>query len=176
VSSGPAPGSVAWLVRSGQDALFAAVGLAVTATESLPALVDKGRTELENRLRLPRTIGAVVISQAERQIRRRFGSRFSPSAPAPPPHPAPPAPSDAAPQSAPGHVTVQTPPPAVVELAIPEYDSLSASQVVRRLAGLSADELSAVATYESSTRKRRTVLSRIAQLQGGGSPSSSDPD
>lgn len=50
-------------------------------------------------------------------------------------------------------------------LAIPGYDSLSASQVVQRLAGLSVEELQAVRDYESATRGRRTILARISQLQ-----------
>ena len=49
-------------------------------------------------------------------------------------------------------------------LAIPDYDSLSASQVMPRLEGLNADELEAVRTYEASTRGRRTILNKIAQL------------
>jgi hypothetical protein len=53
------------------------------------------------------------------------------------------------------------------ELAIPGYDSLSASQVVQRLAGLAAAELEAVRTYEASGRGRRTILTRISQLQTG---------
>lgn len=53
-------------------------------------------------------------------------------------------------------------------LAIPGYDALSASQVVQRLAGLATDELEAVRTYEAATRGRRTILNRIAQLQGPG--------
>jgi hypothetical protein len=51
-------------------------------------------------------------------------------------------------------------------LAIPGYDSLSASQVVQRLAGLSLAELAAVGEYEAATRGRRTILARVAQLQG----------
>src|SRR5947207_3364384 len=53
-------------------------------------------------------------------------------------------------------------------LAIPGYDALSASQVVQRLAGLAAEELEAVRTYEVATRGRRTILNRIAQLQAPG--------
>ena len=51
-------------------------------------------------------------------------------------------------------------------LAIPGYDSLSASQVVSRLAGLTAPELDDVAAYEAANRGRRTVMTRIRQLQG----------
>ena len=54
----------------------------------------------------------------------------------------------------------------VAELAIPSYDSLSASQVVQRLAGLSYDEVAAVRAYEAGTRGRRTILSRAEQLLG----------
>lgn len=50
-------------------------------------------------------------------------------------------------------------------LAIPDYDSLSASQVVPRLESLQDDELEAVRGYEASTRGRKTILSKIAQLQ-----------
>jgi hypothetical protein len=51
------------------------------------------------------------------------------------------------------------------QLAIPGYDSLSASQVVQRLAGLSKDELEAVGAYESAHRARRTILTRVNQLK-----------
>lgn len=55
--------------------------------------------------------------------------------------------------------------PDVGSLPIPEYDSLSASQVVSRLRGLDADALEAVRQYEAATRGRKTVLSKIQQLQ-----------
>jgi len=57
-----------------------------------------------------------------------------------------------------GHV------PQVASLAIPGFDTLSASQVVQRLDGLSRSELVAVRTYETSSRGRRTILSRVDQL------------
>jgi hypothetical protein len=50
-------------------------------------------------------------------------------------------------------------------LAIPDYDNLSASQVVPRLDGLTADELEAVRRYERKHRHRKTILNRVAQLQ-----------
>lgn len=56
--------------------------------------------------------------------------------------------------------------PSAEGLAIPGYDSLSASQVVQRLAGLSQDELVAVGEYESAHRGRRTILTRVGQLKG----------
>lgn len=57
------------------------------------------------------------------------------------------------------------PSPAVDDLAIPDYDSLSALQVVDRLPGLTPDELEAVRAYEAAHRGRKTILNKAAQLQ-----------
>ncbi len=57
-----------------------------------------------------------------------------------------------------GHV------PEVGSLAIPGFDTLSASQVVQRLDGLSRSELVAARAYETANRGRRTILSRVDQL------------
>ena len=62
-----------------------------------------------------------------------------------------------------GHAPV---PPAAADLAITDYDSLSASQVVTRLEGLAVDELEAVRAYEATHRGRKTILNKVAQLQG----------
>jgi hypothetical protein len=59
----------------------------------------------------------------------------------------------------------ETPVAAVDDLAIPDYDGLSASHVVNRLAGLTTDELEAVRRYEAANRGRKTILSKVAQLQ-----------
>jgi len=56
---------------------------------------------------------------------------------------------------------------ALPSLAIPGYDSLSASQVVQRLAGLSHNELIEVREHEQSHRHRRTILNRVEQLLSG---------
>lgn len=50
------------------------------------------------------------------------------------------------------------------KLAIPGYDSLSASHVVQRLGGLSHDELEEVRDHELAHRHRRTILNRVDQL------------
>ncbi len=57
-----------------------------------------------------------------------------------------------------GHV------PEVGTLAIPGFDTLSASQVVQRLDGLTRSELVSVRAYETASRRRRTILSRVDQL------------
>jgi hypothetical protein len=51
------------------------------------------------------------------------------------------------------------------DLAIPDYDGLSASHVVNRLGGLAPAELEAVRAYEAANRGRKTILSKVAQLQ-----------
>jgi hypothetical protein len=57
-----------------------------------------------------------------------------------------------------------------VDRAIPDYDILAASQVVRRLDGLGHQELRAVIRHEGATRGRRTILHRAEQLLGGTGP------
>lgn len=53
---------------------------------------------------------------------------------------------------------------AEADLAVPDYDSLAASQVVPRLAMLSPEDLRDVLVYEQSHRHRQTILNRVAQL------------
>jgi hypothetical protein len=54
----------------------------------------------------------------------------------------------------------------LVEQALADYDTLSASQVVRRLESLGPDVLRAVHRHEASHRNRRTILNRTSQLLG----------
>jgi len=49
-------------------------------------------------------------------------------------------------------------------LAIPDYDELSASQVVDRLDGLAPSALDAIRAYEGAHRGRATILGKIEQL------------
>lgn len=173
------------------DLLFyAPLGLAVTAAEEVPKLAEKGRRQFTSRWNTARMVGQFAVAQGRQQAARRFAS--PPDAPRPSsatPEAAPPE-AVTAPVAAPEEEqpTPEAPaggrPPAVSpapagsdgagpdgavpradELAIPGYDSLSASQVVQRLAGLSPSELDAVRRYEAGTRGRRTILTRVAQLQ-----------
>lgn len=68
-------------------------------------------------------------------------------------------------------ISVPSPAPASdadgANLAIPGYDSLSASQVVQRLPGLDAADLRQVLAHESAHRHRRTILNRVGQLLEG---------
>jgi len=63
-----------------------------------------------------------------------------------------------------GESTTASAAPKVATLGIPDYDELSASQVVERLDGLQAGELDAVRAYEEAHRSRRTILYKIEQL------------
>jgi hypothetical protein len=53
-------------------------------------------------------------------------------------------------------------------LAIPDYDELSASQVVDRLDGLAPSALDAIRSYETAHRGRATILGKIEQLGHSG--------
>jgi hypothetical protein len=103
----------------------------------------------------------------------------APPSPAAPPAPeaTPEAPTAApvAPSSAPAAPTVSDPPvppdaawkadvAAADALPIPDYDELSASQVVERLDGLDRESLDAIRRYETAHRGRNTILGKIAQL------------
>lgn len=97
-----------------------------------------------------------------------------PGAPATPTPPAPPSPptvsvprapdAPASDAGGPGPAAPAPPPPAVGTLPIPDYDELSASQVVERLDGLDRDALDSIRRYEAAHRGRNTILGKIAQL------------
>jgi hypothetical protein len=72
--------------------------------------------------------------------------------------------SEAKKAAARANAAVKSATPAVDVLPIPDYDSLSASQVVSRLRGLTPGQLDAVRAYESGTRNRKTILNRVQQL------------
>jgi hypothetical protein len=78
------------------------------------------------------------------------------------PEPAAPSPSASSRQA--GESTAASTAPTAATLGIPDYDELSASQVVERLDGLQAGELDAVRAYEEAHRARRTILYKIEQL------------
>jgi hypothetical protein len=96
------------------------------------------------------------------------GLATDPEAGAPPsttptaaPSPSPVAPPPAPPAPVPAAVTET---PSVESLSIPDYDELSASQVIERLEGLDTASLEAIRVYETQHRGRNTILGKIAQL------------
>lgn len=177
--------------------LFAPVGLALSAKELLPDLVERGRQQVSGQVGIARMLGKLAVRQGQVEAEKAFDrartqaqdalDQLGGQGPGGPP-PGPPATPDRPRRAAKVPATKGRPAPvpgppspnpvpvrgparpradgAPTELAIPDYDSLSASQVVPRLSGLSPDELEAVRLHESAGRGRKTILSRVAQLQG----------
>jgi hypothetical protein len=146
--------------------VYVPVGLALSARELVPELARRGRERVTGQVTQARIIGQFAVQQGQVQAGKAFtkaradaqdrltdlGATPQPAAEATS-APAPPAPRAA------------TSGPEGGDLAIPGYDSLSASQVLPRLEGLAAAELEAVRAYEAAHRGRKTILGRIAQLQ-----------
>lgn len=169
--------------------VYAPVGLALSARDLVPGLVERGRRQVDPQVGVARMVGQMAVSQgrsqAEKALEHAVASAqatleqlgvLDHSEPSPDPEasstpatspPPPPPPSDGpivAPPAPPVPRTGNG--PAAAGLAIPDYDSLSASQVLPRLSSLSNDELEAVRAYEHAHRGRKTILNKIAQLQG----------
>jgi hypothetical protein len=156
------------------DALvYLPAGLVVAVADEIPKLAALGRDHLGVRVSSARAVGAFAVQAGKDELVRRSerlwrGSGGRPSSPSPASTSAPAGPGrpGSAPSPAPsatagggnGHV------PPVSALAIPGFDTLSASQVVQRLDGLNRVELVSVRAYEASTRGRRTILNRVDQL------------
>ncbi len=146
--------------------VYAPLGLAVTARTQLPDMVAKGRAQIEGQVTVARFIGQFAVKQGRVEVEKRLKAITDPPAPAPEPVRPPVAEPDPAVGETPPVASAATAPaPPAADLAIPGYDALSASQVVQRLAGLAPAELEQVRAYEAATRGRKTVLTKITQLQ-----------
>jgi len=153
------------LVEEALDLLvYAPVGLISSSLEELrpdriPTLAEHGRGRIRRLLTNARVVGNFTIATGRRVFEAELGRWRPPGSERT-------TDTELAPQSAsaePEPASPWRPPPT---LAIPDYETLSASQVVRRLDGLGPDELEAVYHYEATTRHRGTILHRIQQLQG----------
>ena len=151
-------------LRRGFDVcLGTPIGVAVSVAEEIPELLAEGRRRIELQLGNALFVGRFVVSQKQRELSARLDALLSSGAQ----HQADEADDTAEPpQASPGP---ERPAPdaaatAIVAGALADYDTLSASQVVRRLESLGPDELDAVRRYEASTRNRRTILNRAGQL------------
>ncbi|HEX2700224.1 MAG TPA: hypothetical protein VHM89_08500 [Acidimicrobiales bacterium] len=189
--TGPEPDPKSPVARAVDLLIHAPLGVLVTARDELPRLIAKGRQEATG----ARFVGKMAVDMGHREagkLVRQATERLADLGLVPDPRrasqaageaPDPPstaeadagAPPDAATPAAAGPApadegsSAAEPPlrPPADALAIPGYDSLSAPHVVQRLDGLSDEELEAVRLYESATRGRKTILSRIAQIQTG---------
>lgn len=171
--------------------VYAPAGLVLTAMEDLPDLAAKGRSRLELQFRNAHVIGRMVVGLGQRDLAQRLERvRNRSGAPGPPGAPAPPLSLHREPGTSPGGARAgggtwpvgaaadpateastfpadpEDPGSEEVDAAIAGYDTLSASQVVRRLDGLGPTDLMAVVRHESATRGRRTILHRAQQLLG----------
>jgi hypothetical protein len=161
--------------------LYAPVGLAMTAREELPKLIEKGRQQVSGQVAMAKMMGQYAVREGRKEADKAVKQASStlqdlgviPGRPAEPdPDVRTVIPTEAVEKPAPSPVPgtngkAHGPKRSADGLAIPGYDALSASQVVQRLAGLAPPELEAVRDYEAATRGRRTILSRVAQLQTG---------
>jgi hypothetical protein len=166
-------------------ALYAPVGVLVALRDDLPKHVRQGRQAVENRVQLARFIGELAVQQGRKELGKRIEASRQAAADA-----AAAAAAerdehadevvsvdavlavDASPMIDPvlaaddAVAAAATPTPD--ELPIAEYESLAAIHVVERLSSLHPDELEDVRRFEATHRARRTVLAKIAQLQGDG--------
>jgi hypothetical protein len=164
--------------------VYAPIGLALTARELLPTLVEKGRDRVETQVNNARVMGQYAVQMGRQEAARRAeaaakqatdvlsdvlgsgrSSQRPPTAMASTPPASPSATNGSVPTPVPDVTVASGPVPEPASLAIPDYDSLAASQVVQRLSALDAQELEAVAAYETAERGRKTILSKVAQLQ-----------
>jgi hypothetical protein len=158
--------------------VYAPIGILFEGSSLLPELVAKGKSQVA----LARMMGQFAVGEAQKRANGAasklqdqaagvidFLGDSVVGAPAEEPAAEPPRVAAAAPVAEPpsaGGEAPAGPPVDVSTLAIPDYDGLSASQVVNRLAGLSRTELEHVQRYEAGHRGRKTILSKVAQLQG----------
>ena len=143
--------------------VYAPVGLAVELQRVLPELAREGRTRVEQRVVLARFVGRLAVRTGRDRLERRLrpptvtatdtGAAVTEAVVA----------GSAVATSTERSGTIDS--PSVEDLAVPGYDSLSASQVVSRLAALTRDELDTIAAYEAAHRGRRTILGKIDQLR-----------
>lgn len=162
--------------------VYAPIGLLFEGASLLPQLVEKGK----NQVSMARMIGKFAVDSGRTEATKAAGKLQDQAAgvldfigesvtPVPaddgsspadaPPKPAARKPATAT-KAAPSGSTAAARAVSAASLAIPDYDGLSASQVVNRLAGLSVPELRSVQLYEAANRGRKTILSKVAQLQG----------
>lgn len=162
-------------------ALYAPVGVLVALRDDLPKHVRQGRQAVENRVQLARFIGELAVKQGRIELSKRIEANRQAAADAAAADaaarqvievdepvvdtPVVETAADATPDAT-GDAAIEA--PGADELPIAEYESLAAIHVVERLGTLHPDELELVRRFESAHRARRTVLAKIAQLQGDG--------
>ena len=149
--------------------LYGPIGLVLGGpTNNVAELARRGRERCESHVKNAKLVGEYAVRRGSRNLQLRIARLIDHDEPtAEPSAPSTVAPTqDAVDPRAEQVITVRRDDTEELALPIPEYDSLAASQVVPRLAGLAPSELEAVRSYEAARRGRRTILAKIAQLQG----------
>ena len=153
--------------------VYAPLGLVMNLEEVLPQLVERGHQQVN----MARMFGKFAVDAGSKEASKRVGPLLEQVVeqaggivnrrpnPVPPTAPSP-RPSPVSVPDASGEAVEPELVPDAGSLGITDYDALSASQVVPRLEGLAAAELDAVRRYEAANRGRKTILSKITQLQG----------
>jgi hypothetical protein len=129
--------------------VYAPVGLALQLREDASAIIESGRTEVANRVKVARWVGEMAVHYGRRQLVIELERRRSKPDPTP------------STQAAKTAVDVDGPRP---EQPFDGYDTLAAAQLMPLLERLPHGELHMVRDYEAVTRSRRTVLAKIDQL------------
>lgn len=138
---------------------YGPLGLALEHRKILPQLARRGRRQIA----FTRTIGRFTVRHGRERIRGLVDDLTGGPEPD---HPETPVASVATiPRIGSDAGADPAPTASAADLAIPQYDSLSAIQVVPRLEGLTEAELTQLRQYEAATRARRTILAKISQLQ-----------
>lgn len=139
--------------------VYAPIGLALEAKALLPKLADRGRGQVA----LTRLAGKVAADRGQSEVRTAIeqvlgvvGSALGGL--------------DPSRASTDTDTTITEDPRNDLVgddsvLAIDDYDSLSAPQLLPHLPPLSDDELAQILDYEEAHRSRATVINRIRQLQ-----------
>lgn len=115
--------------------VFAPAGVARKLRDDLPGLVESGRREVENRVRVAHWVGEMAVAYGMSALNGQT----------------PEAPSEDSPD-----VELAAP--------FGGYDELPALELVQLLDKLPVAELRVIQQYETQTRARRTVLAKIDQL------------
>lgn len=148
-------------------AVLAPIGFALEARRLLPSFVERGRQQVN----MAKMVGQFAVAHGQTTATKKLtkaqeqaeailaefgiGASVEPVATTP---------NDPAAPAAPAVAPSLRSSAAAADLPIADYDSLAASQVIPRLAGLSETELEAVHDYELNHRGRKTILGKIAQL------------
>ena len=141
--------------------VYAPVGIALEAVDNLPKYVERGKSQITIGRFLAKTaarkgtstfesVAQRFVNDASQVVVDLFGLDLSPD--------------DDEDEPVVKAVAVVDA-PADADLAIAEYDSQAAAQIVKLLSQLTPEERDEIEAYEAAGRNRVTILRKIAQLR-----------